>query len=167
MSAKKHKRGASSRTALSTRRHQPDCAGHSRPSRHRRRLGLRLLSFAVISLFVVGSAAWLLRPRGEPGGSADARVTITMAGFEPERIEIKAGQPTSVMLINPDSPFHSDGGGVHQFAIPGLGVDAKVQPRSSALITVQASTPGTYEFYCDTCCGGKENPSMRGKLVVS
>lgn len=167
MGAKKHSRGTSSRTAHSATPHQPDCAGHNRRSRHRRGFGLRLLSFAVIALLVVGSAAWLLRPRGEPEGLADARVTITMAGFEPERIELKAGQPASVMLINPDSPYHSDGGGVHQFAIPELGVDAKVQPRSSAMITVQASTPGTYEFYCDTCCGGKENPSMRGKLVVS
>jgi heme/copper-type cytochrome/quinol oxidase subunit 2 len=26
--------------------------------------------------------------------------------------------------------------------------------------------PGTYVMYCDTCCGGKESPSMRGTIVI-
>jgi hypothetical protein len=26
---------------------------------------------------------------------------------------------------------------------------------------------GTFTWYCDICCGGKENPSMQGKLTVT
>ena len=26
--------------------------------------------------------------------------------------------------------------------------------------------PGTYDVYCDTCCGGKDSPTMHGTIVV-
>jgi len=28
------------------------------------------------------------------------------------------------------------------------------------------TTPGDYDFYCNTCCGGKESPTMHGTLRV-
>ncbi len=28
------------------------------------------------------------------------------------------------------------------------------------------TTPGTYDIYCDTCCGGKDSPTMHGAIVV-
>jgi heme/copper-type cytochrome/quinol oxidase subunit 2 len=55
----------------------------------------------------------------------------------------------------------------HQFAVPDLGIDVKVQPRSSAVVTLPAAKAGRYAFCYDTCCGGKDNPTMQGKLIVS
>jgi heme/copper-type cytochrome/quinol oxidase subunit 2 len=26
--------------------------------------------------------------------------------------------------------------------------------------------PGTYDVWCDTCCGGEENPVMHGRIVI-
>jgi heme/copper-type cytochrome/quinol oxidase subunit 2 len=26
--------------------------------------------------------------------------------------------------------------------------------------------PGTYDVYCDTCCGGKDSPTMHGSIVI-
>jgi heme/copper-type cytochrome/quinol oxidase subunit 2 len=122
--------------------------------------------FAGVLLLAMGTAAWLLRPQSSPTDTGQT-LTVTMAGFRPAELEIPAGQPATVRLINPDSSFHTDGGGVHQFASPELGVDVKVQPESEAVVEIPASKPGTYTFYCDVCCGGKENPSMRGTVVVS
>jgi heme/copper-type cytochrome/quinol oxidase subunit 2 len=28
------------------------------------------------------------------------------------------------------------------------------------------AAPGEYDIYCDTCCGGKESPTMHGTLLV-
>jgi heme/copper-type cytochrome/quinol oxidase subunit 2 len=28
------------------------------------------------------------------------------------------------------------------------------------------ASPGVYDIYCDTCCGGRDSPTMHGKLVV-
>jgi heme/copper-type cytochrome/quinol oxidase subunit 2 len=27
-------------------------------------------------------------------------------------------------------------------------------------------TPGDYDIYCDTCCGGKASPTMHGTLRI-
>jgi cytochrome c oxidase subunit 2 len=128
---------------------------------------LRLATFIVVALLVIASAVWLLRPQMESAQVADQTVEITMAGFQPGTITIPAGRPVTVKLVNPDSAFHTDGGGVHQFAVPELGLDIKVQPKSSALVTIPATAAGSYRFYCDVCCGGKENPTMQGTLIVS
>ena len=69
-------------------------------------------------------------------------------------------------LVNPDSSHHTDGSGLHQFAIPELGLDVRVNPQSATVFTIPAAPAGTYTFYCDVCCGGKENPAMRGTLTV-
>jgi heme/copper-type cytochrome/quinol oxidase subunit 2 len=37
----------------------------------------------------------------------------------------------------------------------------------TAEATITPTEPGTYVFYCDLCCSGRANPSMRGELVVS
>jgi cytochrome c oxidase subunit II len=114
----------------------------------------------------VAVAVFLVWPR-TPTATAAERVTIDMGGFSPPTITAKAGEPLQLQIINPDSSMHSDGGGWHQLAIPQLGVDARVAPRSDKTIEIPAAAPGEYAFYCDVCCGGKENPSMQGVLRVT
>ena len=89
-----------------------------------------------------------------------------MDGFHPATLSMPADRPTRLMLVNPDNSMHSDGGGVHEFAVPKLGIDIKIPPQTNMLITLPAAAAGEYSFYCDTCCGGKENPSMQGVLKV-
>jgi hypothetical protein len=92
------------------------------------RFGLRLAVFVAVVVLVAGTAAWLLRPQQISQGTVDQTIEVTMGGFTPPNLTIAAGKPTTIRLINPDSPHHTDGGGVHQFAVPGLGLDVKVQP---------------------------------------
>lgn len=139
---------------------------NARPTRSGPSFAARLGIFAVVALAVVGLALWLTRPAATPA-QADQTMQIDMGGFQPAELHVAGDRVTTLRLVNPDSPYHSDGGGVHQFAVPDLGIDVKVQPRSSAVVTIPAAKAGTYVFYCDVCCGGKENPSMRGKLVVT
>ena len=91
-----------------------------------------------------------------------------MDGFEPAELTVRAGQTVKVELSSMDTSMHSDGGGWHDFAIDELGIDWKVGPLSSEVFELTApATPGTFTWYCDICCGGKENPSMQGKLTVT
>lgn len=129
-------------------------------------LGLRAAVFGILASFTAAAALWFLWPRGGGQESVDATVQVTMAGFSQPVLRARAGQPLRVRLVNPDSPFHTDGGGWHQLAIPRLGVDVRVPPRSQRMVLIPAAAPGEYEFYCDVCCGGKENPTMRGVLRV-
>jgi cytochrome c oxidase subunit 2 len=141
-------------------------AHHGRRVQPQSHFGLRVTIFVVMVALVVGVAAWLLWPRSAQM-TADQTVEVTMAGFTPPSLVVSANKPTTIRLVNPDSSHHTDGGGVHQFASPGLGLDVKVQPKSETVFTIPASKTGTYTFYCDVCCGGKENPSMQGTIVVS
>jgi hypothetical protein len=131
------------------------------------RTGLRrrVALLASVALATAAAAAALLWPMGS-AGTADASVDITMGGFSSPVISARAGQPMTLELVNPDSAFHTDGGGWHQLAIPALGVDGRVAPKRRALVGIPAAAPGEYPFYCDVCCGGKENPSMQGVLRV-
>lgn len=125
------------------------------------------------SLLVLGSgallvaftalAAWAL----SPARSGIVELTMDMRGYSRETIRGQAGKPVTVRMSVPESPFFPDGeGGEHQFAVDELGVDLIVLPGETGEVTFTPSQPGTYEYYCDTCCGGRVNPSMRGELVV-
>ena len=129
-----------------------------------------VLTFGLIAAGALGGAGYLLWPslrQSSLFGSAGADpVAISMSGFSPNRITARAGQPIALRLINKDNSMHSDGGGWHQFAIDELGIDYKVPPLETRTVGFTVEAPGSYDFYCGVCCGGKANPYMHGTLVV-
>ncbi len=131
----------------------------------------RLAVFAGLALIVGGLAIALVVARLQGPGATDTaaiQVHASMGGFDPPALTFKAGQLVKVELSSMDTPMHSDGGGWHQFAVDDLGIDWKVGPLSSQVFEFTApATAGTYSWYCDICCGGKENPTMQGKLTVT
>ncbi|MBI4311014.1 MAG: cupredoxin domain-containing protein, partial [Chloroflexi bacterium] len=100
--------------------------------------------------------------RGEPTSPGALTIEFSMSGFSPSRLVARAGEPVTLRLVNKDSKFHTDGGGWHQFAIDDLGIDVKLPPSKTQDFTFTAAKSGNFEFYCDVCCGGRENPSMQG-----
>lgn len=125
--------------------------------------GLLAGAILLIALFLV------FRSVQPPAGSAGPGVEVraNMGGFSPRELRAEAGQPLTIILINEDNPFHSDGGGKHNFIIEALGVQQVVDPEKTLTFTFTTDKPGEYDFYCDICCGGKENPNMHGRLVVT
>lgn len=129
-----------------------------------------LFIFIVIAIFT--SAIYLIISKSaslEPVDKDAIKMTITMAGFEPNTIRAKAGQPVTINLINPDNSHHTDGGGIHNFMLTaGLSnVNITVLPESQEVFTFTPTQKGEYHWYCDSCCGGRENPSMHGTLIVT
>lgn len=140
-----------------------------RPQRRASNFGLRVVVFVVLAFAVAGGAAYALWPKELSTSDADpvdVTLRIDMGGFTPPAISAPANRLVRVRIVNPDSSHHSDGGGVHGFTIVKLGVDAKIQPETTQVVTVPPAVAGDYAFYCDTCCGGKENPSMQGLLKI-
>ena len=131
----------------------------------------RLAAFAVLAV-VVGAVAIALvvsRLQGPPPTDATAvQVHASMGGFDPRALTVKAGQTVKIELSSMDNSMHSDGGGWHQLAIDALGINWKVGPLKTQVFEFTApAEAGSYSWYCDICCGGKENPSMQGKLTVT
>ncbi|MBI4491651.1 MAG: cupredoxin domain-containing protein [Chloroflexi bacterium] len=129
-------------------------------------LRARALVFFALAVASLGAVGLLLWPRGGEAGPVDQSLEVSMNGFSAPVVTAQSGQALRVRLVNPDSQFHTDGNGWHQFAIPALGIDARVAPRSETVVELPAAEPGDYPFYCDICCGGKENPTMQGTLRV-
>ena len=132
---------------------------------YRRGVAVRLAIFWSLGA-AAGASVVLLWPRGGTEQAADQAPQITMAGFSQPVITAASGQPLRLRLANPDSPFHTDGSGWHQLAVPTLGLDIRVPPRSQQVVEIPAAALGEYEFSCDVCCGGQDNPTMRGVLRV-
>lgn len=125
-------------------------------------------SGAVLALALTLALAPLFHRSSSPPSAPEAQsIVISMGGFAPDHLVIPAGRPTTLVIINPDSKFHTDGGGWHQFAIDPLHLDTRIPPRSQQVVRLDPLPAGTYEFYCDICCGGRVNPSMRGILEVT
>ena len=105
---------------------------------------------------------------GRPDGVASAEpVRMSMAGFEPQMIHAVAGEELSVELWTTDSALHLEGG-VHTLISDELGIYEELPAESRRTVTMQMpAEPGTYDIYCDTCCGGKDSPTMHGRLHVA
>ncbi len=148
---------------------------HKVKEKHRRSRAqpLRAWAFAAIVVAVLGVTAWLLKPTvwSTRPSAVEARADVVsieahMGGFSMQEVRAKVGQPLTVRLISLDNQFHTDGGGKHQFAIDELNVNIIAPPEGTSEATFTPTKPGVYEFYCDICCGGRANPTMRGQLIV-
>lgn len=93
-------------------------------------------------------------------------INLSMSGFSPNELTVKAGETAKIYLVNMDNSMHADGGGWHQFASDDAGFNFKIAPLDKQTVSIKIDEPGEYSFYCDICCGGKENPSMQGTITV-
>ena len=137
-----------------------------------RRQRIRTATYAVISVLVLGTAGCLLaqalwNPEMAPMAGKVIDIAADMKGFNRKVVRVKVGEPVTVRLTSLDSSNRADGGGKHQWAVEELGVDIVAQPKRSSHKTFTPFKPGTYTFYCDICCGGRDNPSMSGELIVA
>ena len=93
-------------------------------------------------------------------------ISADMSGFDKEEIHVKVGEPVTIRLRSLEHSMHSDGGGKHQWAVDDFKASAVAQPKGTATVTFTPTQAGTFDFYCDICCGGRANPTMNGKLIV-
>lgn len=149
------------------RSHPPRPA--SAPSTPPRRGWARSVYVVLVMVVGVAAGALALRPLlGRERASGNViTVRADMGGFTPSVIRARTGQPIRIRLRSLDTQFHMDGGGRHQLAIDALGINLIALPLGSADTMFVVPRPGVYEFYCSLCCGGKANPAMWGRLIVT
>jgi len=141
-------------------------AAHARPTTFEK---LRPAAFGVIVLAVLAVGGWLAfgnfltRPATAAGTMS---VQSSMAGFTPSEIRVKAGSTVTLDWWTEDAAIHLQGG-VHTMIAPDLGLNERLPAEGRRAVTWQVpDKPGTYDVYCDSCCGGKDSPTMHGKIVV-
>lgn len=142
----------------------------------RRDARLRKAAFGLIVVAVLGSGVFLAAgdlfgQRGSASTVEAIPVRLSMAGFTPAEVRVPAGQTVAIELWTTDASQHLQGG-VHTMISDELGIHEELAAagptgESRRIIRIKTpTTPGTYDIYCNTCCGGKDSPTMHGKLVV-
>ena len=127
------------------------------------------IAFALIAVGVLTVGAilafgdFLNRPTAAAGS---IEIQSSMAGFTPSEIRVTAGETVTLDWWTQDASMHLENG-VHTMIAPELGLYEELQAESRRTVTWQVpDKPGTYDVYCDTCCGGFDSPTMHGKIVV-
>lgn len=118
------------------------------------------------SASIDGSHAMPSETMRPASGPSDMAIRVDMGGFTPPELKLRSGKATRLLIVNPDNTHHTDGGGWHQLSVPKLGLDFKIPPLTNMVVTIPAAQEGDYEFWCDVCCGGRENPTMQGVIRV-
>jgi cytochrome c oxidase subunit II len=120
----------------------------------------------VLGLGVVLATADLTGTRGTATEKNAIPIRASMAGFTPNVITARAGETVIIDFWTTDSAPHLEGG-VHTFISDELGIHEELPAESRRAFTfVAPETPGDYDVYCDTCCGGRRSPSMHGIIRV-
>lgn len=136
----------------------------------------RMILFGLLVAVILGGGLYLAAgdlfgQRGTANSSSAIPVRLSMAGFTPGEIKVPAGQTVALELWTTDAAPHLQGG-VHTMISDELGIyeelpAAGMTGESRRVVTINTpTTPGTYDIYCNTCCGGKDSPTMHGKLTV-
>ena len=131
-----------------------------------------LVVAAVLAAGIYLAAGDLVGQRGAATTADAIPVRLSMAGFTPSEVRVPAGTTVALELWTTDAAPHLDGG-VHTMISDELGIHeqlpaAGMSGESRKVVTISTpATPGTYDIYCDTCCGGKASPTMHGKLIVA
>jgi heme/copper-type cytochrome/quinol oxidase subunit 2 len=131
-----------------------------------------LVVVAVLAGGVYLAAGDLFGQRGAATTSDAIPVRLSMAGFTPAEVRVPAGQTVALELWTTDAAPHLQNG-VHTMISDELGIHEELVaagPTGESRRVVEIATPttpGVYDIYCDTCCGGKDSPTMHGKLIVT
>jgi plastocyanin len=174
MTAQRRERADRRADQIQERRTERRKARHPVAEQRRERAGKLAFGGVVVAVLAVGAylafGDFLGRPAGG-GGAGAISVQASMAGFSPSEIRVRAGEVVMIDFWTQDSPGHLQGG-VHTMISDEMGLQATLPgaaAASTSRVAVQfraPGAPGVYDIYCDTCCGGRESPTMHGKVIV-
>lgn len=71
------------------------------------------------------------------------RVTVSSAGFEPSRLQIRAGQSTRIAFRRSDAQNCAS-----EVVFPGLGLRKRLPPGETVIVDLPAQSPGEMRFAC-------------------
>lgn len=158
---------------MSARSHRSRAATEvaAREAAERRSRWLRTATFGLVAVAVLGLGVYLaggvfVGPRQTTQMAAAVPMRISMAGFDPAVIHARPGETVMLDWWNTDGAIHLVNA-VHTLVSDSLGVRLELAAQSRRTITLTApAAPGDYDFWCDSCCGGKDSPTMHGILRV-
>ncbi len=133
---------------------------------------LRVAAFVLVAVAILGSGVYVASSvffgqRDQTSVSGATSMRISMDGFDPGTLHAKPGQTLTLDWWNQDAAMHLTNG-VHTLVSDSLNARLELAAQSRKTVSLTAPmTLGDYDFWCDSCCGGKDNPKMHGTLHVA
>lgn len=84
-------------------------------------------------------------------------VAVDDWSFSPAALVAEKGEKLIVRVVGKE--------GVHSFAIPDLGINARIEPGQTVDVEIPTDKAGTFAFRCMVPCGAGHR-DMKGTLVV-
>ncbi len=95
------------------------------------------------------------------GNRVDVYMTAVRSHFNPERVEVRAGDHVYWHLTNVERAEDA----THGFALPGYNINLSLEPGETATFDFVADKSGTYTFYCSEFCSAL-HLEMMGYFLV-
>ncbi len=95
------------------------------------------------------------------GNTVEIWMTAVRSHFTPERVEVKEGDHVIWHITNVESAKDA----THGFALPVYNINLSLEPGETQTIEFDATTPGTFPFYCTEFCSAL-HLEMTGYLFV-
>jgi plastocyanin len=143
----------------------------ARPAEQTKPSKLRVLAFLVVAVAVLGAGVYMAGNiffAHQDNSSVPGAIAVSsgMDGFTPSTLDAKPGQTLTLVWSNKDDAAMLTNG-VHTLVSDSLKVRLELPAESTKTVQLTAPmTPGDYDFWCDSCCGGKDTPAMHGTLHV-
>ena len=106
----------------------------------------------------VSSAAASSVPQQAAAQPRVISIQVTNWSFSPGMIAVKKGEKVQLKLVG--------GEGIHSFAVPGLGLNIRVEPGKTVVVDLPTDIAGTFEASCRIPCGSGHS-SMKATIVIS
>lgn len=94
---------------------------------------------------------------GCSGETGSVRIIASNMQFSPDDLQLPAGQPVTLTLVNSD-------GYAHSFDIDALNIHVPMPANTTATVTFTPEQAQQYAFYCGST--GHQKAGMAGMLVV-
>jgi nitrous-oxide reductase len=95
------------------------------------------------------------------GSNVTVRMTAIRSHYNPEHIEIQAGDHVTWTITNLERSRDA----THGFAIPYYNINLSLEPGESQTFEFDADLPGTFTWYCTEFCSAL-HLEMMGYLLV-
>ncbi len=92
--------------------------------------------------------------------TAQARVVNVVVedfAFTPSVIKVKKGEKVTLALEGKT--------GIHGYAVPGLGINARVEADNTVSVTIPTDKTGTFDVFCSIPCGSGHK-SMKSTIII-
>ncbi len=85
-------------------------------------------------------------------------INVTDWQFSPSMINVKKGERVQLQLTG--------GTGIHSFAVPGLGLNVRIEPGQTVTVDLPTDAAGTFDASCRIPCG-PGHKDMKATIVIS